>query len=61
MEKKAQIQKKIESMKREFNFISHLDNQDVAFVLARKKDYYAQLIQRCYRRYAARKKNKQRM
>ena len=33
-------------MKREFNFISHLDNQDVAYVLARKKDYYAQLIQR---------------
>ena len=48
-------------MKREFNFISHLDNQDVAYVLARKKDYYAQLIQRCYRRYVARKKNKQRM
>ena len=37
-------------MKREFDFISNLDAQDVNYVLTKKKEHAALLIQRNFRR-----------
>lgn len=56
LEKKAQIQKRIESMKREFDFIKNLDTKDVGYVLSQKQDHYARLIQRGIRRFLARRR-----
>ena len=50
LEQKVQIQKRIESMKREFDFIYKMDAQDVNYVLNKKKEHAALLIQRNYRR-----------
>lgn len=50
LEKKAATAKRIESMKREFDFISKMDAQDVNYVLNKKKEHAALLIQRNFRR-----------
>ena len=50
LEQKVQIKKRIESMKREFDFIYKMDAQDVKYVLAKKKEHAALLIQRNFRR-----------
>ena len=50
LEKKAATAKRIESMKREFDFISKMDAQDVNYVLNKKKEHAALLIQRNFSR-----------
>jgi hypothetical protein len=50
LNKKLGIQKKIESMQREYNFISNLDTDDVAYILQRKKEQAATVIQNVYRK-----------
>ena len=49
LEQKVQIQKRIESMKREFDFIFKLDAQDVNHVLEKKAEHAAIRIQRNFR------------
>ena len=56
LEKRAQIQRRIESMKREYDFIKNLDTKDVGYVLSQKQDHYARLIQRGVRRFLARRR-----
>jgi hypothetical protein len=56
LEKKAQIQRRIESMKREFDFIKNLDTKDVGYVLSQKQDHYARMIQRAVRRFLIRQR-----
>ena len=60
LEKKAGIQKRIESMKREYDFIKNLDTKDVTYVLAQKEDHFARIIQRGVRRFLARKRQQER-
>ena len=47
---RAATAKRIESMKREFDFISKMDAQDVNYVLNKKKEHAVLLIQRNFRR-----------
>lgn len=42
-------------MRREYDFISKLDTQDVTYILNKKKEQAAIMIQRCYRQLKARK------
>jgi hypothetical protein len=35
-------------MRREYDFISKLDTQDVSYILNKKKEQAAIMIQRCY-------------
>lgn len=49
------IQRRIEAMRREYDFISKLDTQDVTYILEKKKEQAAIMIQRCYRQLKARK------
>lgn len=58
LERKAGIQKKIESLRREFDFIKNLDTKDVTYVLAQKQDHFARIIQRSVRRFLARKRQR---
>ena len=53
LEERNQIQKRIESMKREYDFISNLDARDVNFVIEKKKEHAALLVQRNWRRMKA--------
>lgn len=43
-------------MKREFDFIKNLDTKDVGYVLQKKHEHYARVIQRQVRRFLARRR-----
>ena len=53
LEKRNAIQKKIESMRREYDFIQNLDPRDVNYVMEKKKEHAALLVQRNWRRIKA--------
>ena len=53
LEQKNQIQKRIESMRREYDFIQNLDARDVNYVLEKKRDHAAIIVQRNWRRIQA--------
>jgi len=44
LEKKIQIQKRIESMRREYDFIKNLDTSDVTYVLQKKREHAAIML-----------------
>ena len=60
LENKMKIQRRLESMRREYDFISKLDVNDVTYVLEKKKEQAAIMIQRSYRRLRAQKEYRQR-
>ena len=53
LEQKNQIQRRIESMRREYDFIQNLDAKDVNYVMDKKKEHAALLVQRNWRRLKA--------
>lgn len=53
LEQRNQIQKRIESMRREYDFIQNLDARDVNYVADKKKEHAALLVQRNWRRLKA--------
>lgn len=55
MDKKLHLQGKIESLQREFDFISRLSRDEVAYIMERKRELAAIRIQRCYKRFAKRR------
>lgn len=60
LESRAAIQRRLESMKREYEFMKNLDPKDVGFVLAQKYDHFARVIQRAVRHWLARRRAQQR-
>lgn len=44
LEQKNQIQKRIEAMRREYDFIENLDARDVNYVMEKKKEHAAILV-----------------
>lgn len=44
LEQRNQIQKRIESMRREYDFIQNLDARDVNYVAEKKKEHAALLV-----------------
>ena len=50
LNRKEQIQRKIEAMQREYNFISKLDTNDVTYIINKKREQAAVNIQRAFRR-----------
>lgn len=58
LQRKLQIQNKIESLQREYNFIQKLNTDDVTYILDRKKEQAAIQIQRLYRKRIQSKKEK---
>lgn len=44
LEQKNQIQKRIESMRREYDFIENLDARDVNYVMEKKKEHAAIMV-----------------
>ena len=53
LEQKNQIQRRIESMRREYDFIQNLDAKDVNYVMDKKKEHAALIVQRNWRRKKA--------
>lgn len=60
LEERMRIQRRIEAMRREYDFISKLDTADVTYILNKKKEQAAILIQRNFRKLKARKELKER-
>ena len=58
LEQRNQIQKRIESMRREYDFIQNLDARDVNYVMDKKKEHAAILVQRNWRRLKAEREYK---
>ena len=58
MEKRNQIQKRIEGMRREYDFIQNLDARDVNYVKEKKLEHAAILVQRNWRRMKAEREYK---
>jgi len=46
-------------MKREFDFIKNLDTKDVGYVLQKKQEHHARVIQRGVRRFLARRRQRE--
>ena len=55
LESRMRIQMKIESMRREYDFISKLDTNDVGYVLKKKREQDAIQIQRKFRMLKAKR------
>lgn len=60
LEERMKIQRRIEAMRREFDFISKLDTADVNYILSKKKEQAAMLIQRNFKKLKARKELRER-
>ena len=60
LEDRMKIQRRIEAMRREYEFISKLDTNDVTYILEKKREQAAIMIQRKYRQMKARKELKER-
>eukprot|EP00347_Sterkiella_histriomuscorum_P019038 403343204 len=55
---KLQIKGRLESLQREYNFISRLDKDDVNYILQRKREQAALFIQRAFKRHRMTKQQK---
>ena len=53
------LQTKIESLQREFDFVSKLSTEEVTFILQKKKDHAARMIQRVARRFLGKQRRKE--
>jgi hypothetical protein len=56
IEARLQLQGKIESLQREFDFVSKLSMDEVAFIMERKRDQAARMLQRAARRFVGRRR-----
>ena len=50
LEQRTAAQKRIESLKREYDFISALEPHDVNFIMNKKKEHAAIVVQRTWRK-----------
>ena len=53
LETRNQTLKRIEAMRREYDFIQNLDARDVNYVMEKKKEHAALIVQRNWRRLKA--------
>ena len=53
LENKARIQRRIEALKRQYEFVEKLSPQDVDYVLKKQQEQAALLLQRGWRRHKA--------
>ena len=58
LQRKLHIQKKVESLQREYQFISKLNTDDVTYIMDRKKEQAAMQIQKAFRAKQLTKKQK---
>ena len=55
IEERLRMQRRIESLRREFEFVSRLETADVNYILTKKQEMAAILVQRNFRKFKARK------
>ena len=58
LEAKKKAQKRLEALRREYDFTANLDHYDNSYVQERKKESMVIMVQRCWRRYKCRKEFK---
>ena len=60
IEDRMKMQRRIESLRREFEFLSKLDTADVNYILVKKQEQAALVLQRNFRKFQARKEAEER-